>query len=274
MRLKVSSFQTHKHGNEPSECEDSHEPRASGACEGLFRAAVADGATEAMLSGMWAGCLTRAFVSCGLPPELDDFSERLEFGVSTETGSGLGAPRLLLEARRLFERERTAYLRGREERGRPVQWYEEPGLERGAYSTLLGFEMDTSAEGRWRVLAVGDSCLVHLRKDVLQRFPLDGAGQFDNAPPLLPSRGSAEERILSEFRVGGGDARAGDVFLLMTDALARWAYERVEAGYEPWGAFLGLKDEDVASFETLVDELRKEGMKNDDVTLMRILVEG
>jgi hypothetical protein len=120
----------------------------------------------------------------------------------------------------------------------------------------------------WQALAVGDSCLFQVRANKLRRaFPLERAGDFSNAPWLLGSRGSTEAIKEKEVR-GGGDWIIGDRFWLMTDALAQWFLEQVEAGRQPWEALEPLLTDPRPQerFAAWIEELRdSHALRNDDV---------
>jgi hypothetical protein len=65
-----------------------------------------------------------------------------------------------------------------------------------------------------------------------------------------------------------------DTFFMMTDALACWFFEEKEAGRQPWNVLGGFDTQDGMLFSELVASLRSTGaLKNDDVTLVRIIIE-
>src|SRR5438105_15424495 len=76
------------------------------------------------------------------------------------------------------------YLRGRATRNSPVQWYEEPGFEVGAFSTLLGLTLTGRSQdrsGAWTAFAVRASCLVQVRGGaLLMNFLLDQSADLNN----------------------------------------------------------------------------------------------
>src|SRR3989442_13722738 len=83
-----------------------------------LRFAIADGASEGMLSGAWARILValhcRFEWTCN---SLEQFLERA------------------YQDWRSFKSE---YLRDRKKRNNQVQWYEKPGLKEGSFSTIFG----------------------------------------------------------------------------------------------------------------------------------------
>jgi hypothetical protein len=149
-----------------------------------------------------------------------------------------------------------------------LPWYAEDKFEQGAFATFLGLSVGESA---WRAVAVGDSCLFQVRGGALVRaFPLEDAADFGNQPRLVGSRATPaaveQQQVLAE-----GDCRSGDLFLLMTDALAEWFLRRAEAGGKPWEAVERLLDEADNDFTAWIESLREgEALRNDDVTLVAV----
>jgi len=95
--------------------------------------------------------------------------------------------------------------------GVPIQWFEEPGLAKGAHATIIAVEfLDGEDETLplWRAVAVGDSCLFQVRKERLcfafqcetqMRFPINrrccpaGAARIQSSAgtwPCTRARGS------------------------------------------------------------------------------------
>src|SRR5262249_13550165 len=151
-----------------------------------LRFAVSDGASEGWESGLWAGRLATAFVR--RPPTPADF------------------PGWLAEARRDWA-PATAEAAG------PAPWYATRKHEQGPVAALLGLELRRPRRATgwaWRAVAVGDSCLVHVRGgEVESAFPLATPGAFGNRPPLVPS--SADGRCPRPEWLAGR-ARPGDLF--------------------------------------------------------------
>lgn len=206
-----------------------------------FRCAVADGATEASFSGLWARLLTTA---CGS-------------GLLPATGEGWqhSLPAL-----------RAAWLRS--VRRRPLPWYAEAKLEAGAFAALCTAAFHS--DGRWTAAAVGDSCLFHVRDgQLLTAFPLDRAASFGSRPWLLSSVDRAADGLEGRIRVAAGSWAPGDTAFLMTDALACWFLAEAEAGGQPWAALAALRPG--AAFADWIGRLRAaRRIRNDDVTLLTI----
>lgn len=252
MRIELQALGVQKAGNAPSENEDAWAPEQSSAFEGaLLRVAVADGATESLFSGSWARLLARAFVD-----------GRLE------------APSALVQILPVLQRQ------WHEDAGsRELPWYAQEKLLEGAFATLLGVRLEDSRErdavATWTALAVGDSCLFQVRGDrLLRSFPLESAASFGSRPFLVSTSAGQNARVAEAARSEAGAVHAGDVLLLMTDALAHWFLSEHERGGMPWLALPSGTTEDLPrAFSHFVDGLRADkAIRNDDVTLLRLTV--
>ena len=243
MVIDAKEFWLPKHGSTDAEYED-----ASSIALKDFRFAIADGATEASFSGIWARQLVRAF-----------------------TGKKFSLPFQLEELKPLQARWQTIVHR------HPLPWYAEEKVSNGAFAAFLGLELseENGADGlkrTWRASAAGDTCLVQIRGNEIQNaFPYKDSASFNNHPDLLGStnifNGTGEGLISHQTGTWGCD----DVFFLMTDALACWFFKSVEQGQEPWNILRDLDTEAQGSFEDFVAGLRSANvMKNDDVTLVRV----
>ena len=253
MWICTQAFHTPKRGNVESEYEDAFHP------ERLFRrdlsefhCAVGDGASESAFSGEWARLLVRGYCRRGMSIE------------------GLQRRWLRFVTRR------------------PVPWYLEAKIRRGAHAALVGLSIrdDRPAEsfgGSWDVAAVGDSCFFHVRADeLLSVAPMSTSDEFNNSPHLISTDASASFGLdPSRLTVVSGEWRPRDAFYLASDALAQWVLAEHEADRPPWPLFRGLKhgadhgrdSPEGRSFEEVVTELREHGgLHNDDTTLLRVEV--
>jgi hypothetical protein len=237
--LRFRVFSVPRRGHEVGECQDAC---ASAPETGRF--AIADGAAESAYSGLWAQMLVDEFVHAGdtlapWPGWIASVQQRWSAAIRQPVGS------------------------------EPLPWYLEDRYQQGAFSTFLGM---TIAESRWQAIAVGDSCLVHLRENELRDvFPLNHSSQFDNTPWLIGSRSPTDEVPLRHGLRGQGECWAGDVLLLMTDALARWFLVENETGCRPWHELALLFDQPDSAFVEWVGALRtRRLLRNDDTTLVAI----
>jgi len=164
------------------------------------RFAIADGATEGWQSGGWARHLAKAYVD--QPPGPPDFTNWLD---AARTAWAPPTPKA-------------------------ERWYTEEKAEQGSFATLLGleFRLATDPPGLvWKAVAVGDSCLFVIRNEKLEvAFPLTDAAAFGNEPPLVPS---ATDRECPEPDWLAGWSEPGDLFLMATDAVARFILKAGEA---------------------------------------------
>ncbi len=236
--MDVLDFWRPKQGNTLDEYEDAF---AGAPDKGLF--AIADGATESSFAGSWARRLVKAFIhpcsekaftwATWLPPLQEQWA--------AEMGT------------------------------RVLPWYAETKLAQGAFATFLGLAIEGALTGgKWHAVAVGDSCLFQVRNGcLLKSFPCTRSDEIGSMPWLVGSRSPPEEVELKKGARAEGDWLAGDSLWLMTDALAQWFLERVEAGEMPWAVAKGpLADPTGACFTAWIEDLRNGGaLRNDDVTL-------
>jgi hypothetical protein len=257
----ASTFCVPKRGSSPHEYEDACWVGPNGHGNGEIElksvsVAVADGASSSMLAGPWARRLVEIFGGAK--------------GVARAKSEFVAAYR---EATRLWDQEVLAYINDREQRGIPIQWYEEPGLARGAYATLLVIEFSDGRRGyppKWRAAGIGDSCIFQVRDDSLySHFPMDNAADFSYQPPLLPSRAVEDDVIRRNVYLGTKTWAPEDTFYIVTDALAAWFLRTWEAGGKPW---VPLRDFNMdADFSTWVNQQRNlNEIHDDDTTLVRI----
>jgi hypothetical protein len=225
-----------KRGHTAEECEDAF---AADPATGRF--AVADGASESAFAGLWARLLADGFLAARRPRDLAGW---------------------LGEARRQW----SAAVMGLE-----LPWYGELKRAEGSFATLLGLRVrpgDRDRPARWHAVAVGDSCLVRVRKDGRTRaFPLSRSAEFDNQPLLVCSCGEMPQGT----RYAAGSLAPGDRLLLMTDALAQWFLRAREDGGRPWEEMADLlgADNPESAFESWVEGQRGNGtLRDDDVTLI------
>jgi hypothetical protein len=221
-----------KEGHAPEEYEDAF----AGDLDGK-RFAVADGASESAFAGPWARLLVQAYVRKG----------------------GSWSAWLPL-ARRRWRRQ---------VHGRDLPWYAQSKVEEGAFAALVGLVFHGNS---WSAEGVGDSCLFQIRRQRLRRaVPIQRSADFHARPNLLGSLVAENQQPKTRrFRLQG-HCHAGDVFFLMTDALAQWFLGRIEAGQKPWKDLLALEGKGDAQFASWVKRLRQSReLRNDDVTLLCI----
>ncbi|GAA3246707.1 hypothetical protein ACFO1B_49595 [Dactylosporangium siamense] len=221
--LRASLHSVVKLGRSPDENEDSAAVDAAGG-----RFAVADGAATSARAEVWSRILVDAYVHDAVEPcaALTVLRGRWLAAVS--------APDL--------------------------PWYAQAKLLRGGAATFAGLTLDAAAR-TYRVTAVGDSCVFHFRgADLLLAAPIADSAAFNRFPAALSTR---PEDGPMECPLWTGEYRPGDVFVLATDALAKFILTRHEThrGTPPIEALR-------ADFSRRVAGYRRRGLLgNDDTTL-------
>jgi hypothetical protein len=244
MRIGARAFALCKAGNTADEYEDAYWPeRPVDRDIGAVRCAVADGATETSFAAPWARLLVRAYCRGHLSPR--------------------ALPRRLPELRAQWRQAVCA---------RPLPWYAEEKVRAGAFAAVAGLTIWQDHQGiRWSSAALGDCCVFQVRDDeLLTTFPVIQLSDFSSRPRLLSSNSepAAESPRLT---TAAGHAAEGDVFFLMTDALAAWFLARHEGGEWPWRRLHCSEAFDGRSFADWIDRLRMEKeIRNDDVTLLTL----
>jgi hypothetical protein len=255
MQVFAQAFWVQKAGNDSSEYEDACWPEKLPCGQGAsFRFAAADGATETSFSRIWALQLVRSYCK----GQLDRLS----------SGTGLGD---LQQRWSIIVRKKLACRQS-------VPWYTEEKIRMGAFASILGITFSDDCQrmgghGEWQAMALGDACFVQVGcETVLARFPLENSASFNNRPHLLSSDPTYNDKILDHLCTMKGAWRVGDVFFLMTDALACWFLREVEEGRFPWRVLRELDSSaETKPFSDFVGDLRSRGaIRNDDVTLLRL----
>jgi Protein phosphatase 2C len=250
LRVRVCSLWLPKAGNQPHEYEDAVWPaRSTTRKVRTLRCAVADGATEASFSGLWAAMLVRAFGR-----------GRIRAGRFVDA---------LVPLQSAWWSEVSR---------KPLPWYAEEKLRSGAFSSLLGLTLtEPGGDGAvsWTAVAVGDSCLFVVRAgELITSFPIQSSDCFDNSPYLISSSPVHNGALGAVLRRDSGRIQTGDSLYLLTDALACWFLAGCERGDHPWVTLERLSGGSRESFaEWVAGERRKLRIHNDDVTMLHVRLE-
>jgi len=237
--LQLRQLLLPKLGQEVSECEDVIAIDLP-AC----RFAVADGATEAFDARKWAERLAQQWVQrhSTLSPE--------------EFRNWVAA-----EGRELHDSWN----------GLSLSWYAEAKARTGSFAAFVGVELNLKSESpSWKAIALGDTCLLHRRGDLLiKSLPLARSESFNNAPILVASNCALHESSMKSVVIDSGNCESGDVLLLMSDAVASWylkCFENDDLAADD--CFFTRSDNELTEF---FDEERLAGrIRNDDLAIVRI----
>jgi hypothetical protein len=255
MHVQCQTCWLPKAGNSAAEYEDAFCPKRANSypLKNMFRCAVADGATESSFARRWANQLAVAYCrsQTDLPAEMQVFRAEVE--------------RQCANWRRFVL-------------NKPLAWNFRTKAERGAFATLSGITISAGDEssGSWAGVAIGDSCIFQVRQEgLVHAWPAMESDAFGNHPLLFSSNAAANESVWTELEkcTTSGVWSAGDLFLLMTDALAKWFVTSLEAGSRPWETLLEVASAQ-EEFTAWTEAQRSQHlMANDDVTLMVIRLE-
>ena len=261
MEPDVHIFGVAKLGNDAEEYED-----ATGSSSEGRRFAIADGATQTSFADRWSQILALEFIMN--PPADEPALVRWNNWLQPlQEAWSMGIP---------WDK---------------LPWFALEKARTGACTTLLALEFVSTQNGngparpalwrrllgalpepamRWRAEAVGDTCLFQVRGDrLLQSFPLSRPAEFTHSPVLITTNPQQNRLVCEHLKTAAGDCQPGDLFLLLTDALAKWFLGRHVVGEKPWQRMLELRDE--SSFRQFVVEEREAGrIDNDDTTMMCI----
>ncbi|MGD9527077.1 hypothetical protein [Pseudonocardia sp.] len=152
----------------------------------------------------------------------------------------------------------------------PSEWWSTEAAHRGAHAAFVGLGVIQGERDLvWRATAIGDCVLVHLRtaadgrEPVVTAFPIAHSAAFPVNPMLLSSVADGPPPV----GYIEGTAALGDVWLLMSDELARWALRGHEAGDPLWSLLSRGGEPEIAAAARTA---RAAGvMADDDLTVVR-----
>jgi hypothetical protein len=257
--LQVQSviFSAPKEGYAPEEWEDGAAAGAHGAPLGApsgFRFAIADGATESYDSRRWAELLIDSFLASG-PASGTDYPEN-------DAASMHGWLKEMQDQWRVTVPTGADYI-------------EQVKIRQGTLATFIGGQIQGLDTGSptWYAIGLGDSVLFHVRQGYLvDHFPRMRSGDFDTAPDGISTLPERLDQISAQLLGQEGQLAPGDMLFLATDAFAQWiltCHERDDR--QLWPLLAGLIHPDVF-VQLVADQRRAMVMKDDDVTLVRLLV--
>ena len=244
--LKVASFITHKKAESIDDCQDAIKVN-----EECSRYAVADGATLSFFPKQWAELLVEHF--CEMP----------NLSLNAENWKQWLVP------------IQEAWYKQVEERVRERdQFYltNSFNAREPAVSTLVGLKVERTKR-EWRAVVVGDSCLFHKNSSGFRSYLIEQSEDFTDRPEAFASFPEANPYAPEFIK---GELQSGDMFILATDALAKWILEHKESENLEEVLHRLEQIENPVEFNQFVDQARddeKIRLVNDDVALMLISVE-
>ena len=246
INLKVASFLTHKKAESIDDCQDAI--KVNEACS---RYAVADGVTLSFFPKQWAELLVEHF--CEMP----------NLSLNAENWKQWLAP--IQEAWYKQVEERV--------KARDQFYLTNPfNAREPAVSTFVGLEVEKTKQ-EWSAVVIGDSCLFHKNSSGFRSYLIEQSEDFTDSPEAFASFPEANHYDPAFIR---GELESGDMFILATDALAKWILEH-EASENLEEMLHELRQiENSEEFNQFVDQERdneKIRLDNDDVALLLISVE-
>jgi hypothetical protein len=253
MRILVRSITVQKKGNNPKDNDDAYyytqnnEKTYSNEFN-VFSCAISDGATESSFPSIWARLLATEYVNNkafreNLPDHLTALQNRWKDEVNKMDD---------------------------------LPWFAEvKSEEEGAFATLLGLTLYES--GDWEAIAIGDSCLFHVRdEELLISFPIKSPEEFKNTPFAISSLSVKNKEISNHIQKINGTWQKGDTFYLMTDAWAQWTLKQVtkKRAKDYWSFTENALNQVLVDINRMIKDKNQEPwLKNDDVTCVRLYVD-
>ena len=239
-------FKTHKKAENEADCQD-----ACSLNDKKGRYAIADGATRSFFPKEWATLLVEHFCK---NTDLPLTERNWQDWIDPIRQKWYKQIEKTVKKRNLF------YLTN------------SFNVKESALSTFIGLKFNKD-NGEWRAMIVGDSCLFHIRGPRFKSYLVGKSADFTNRSEVFAS--FAKDNY-SKPLFEGGQAKPDDIFILATDALAKWMLEHQETEKlkEARNRLEQIKTN--AEFCKFINHARMDEdirLVNDDVTLIIILVE-
>lgn len=254
LNISTKAFSISKSGNTDKENEDA-------LCFNLtnddntFTAAIADGSTEGYLSKEWAKTLVRKF--CTIDYNFNHISNFHDEFYNSCTHH--------------WSKYFTQYIKKRNSSNNPIQWFEEPGLTAGAFSSITGANIFNQNNKSYAIVySIGDSCLFNISNEkIVNSFPIESPDEFNNSPLLLPSNNNNLKNLKKFYKTTHIEIKHNDKFLFMTDAIACWFLKENLNQTMPWKVLNEINEQE--HFYDFVNNLRKnKQIKNDDTSIIEL----
>lgn len=245
---EIAYFTMPKVGEQKSDIEDAYSFSSDHSL-----VAIADGTSTSFLAGEWAKLLVEHFCS---PNEssISEIGERWEEWL-----------------RPLQQEWRKRYLKIKTDKNIP--WNAKGGDKAHGSATFVGLKLQPPNQGGekiWEALAVGDSCLFQIKPNSgeLISFPITNYQEFTTVTKCFHSLPDYKSHQPLHMK---GSYELGDIFLLATDALAKWILTdyHIHQSHR-WQDLISVDEE---GFINLINQLRGDKLiEDDDTTLLRLVV--
>jgi hypothetical protein len=256
MRFSVAVRHAPKTGHNLADYEDAFWPIPDGdrmhVIADRLTVSVADGASQASFSSLWAKSITEHYASL--------------------VGANPGPPALVPEE---FQAQLTPLAKAWSQRvfSRALPWHAVEKAQHGSFATLLGLtlQVDDEEGGRWHAVAIGDSCLFQVRDDqLITSWPATDPTAFGNHPDLLatdPAYNASLWPRAADLQRQGTWSRT-DTWYLLTDAVAQWFLTQAQAHKRPWRTLNRLMGPAAHFANWLARTRAAQAIRDDDVTVM------
>lgn len=236
-----------KLGNKESDCEDSFSFRTR-----QMKFAIADGVSASIFSDIWARSITSSAVG-----------ENYNFFDDPDT--------FILD---LIQKAREKWYK--KIKWESLPWYLKNKAVSGSYTTMVGLQFSQNGSHfLYSSFAVGDSVLFHWKGDnQYSSYPLTSPEEFNITPHLVWSGKGHPMPIEYKLKPpplvkSNGVLEKGETIFLASDAVAKWLMET-----KKFGEVEELIDSNSDMTKLFTREIDGKRMRNDDVTLVAIFLEG
>lgn len=242
--MRIRAYITHKLKENFSDCQDRFSINPD-----TKSVAVADGMSQSIFQKIWANLLTNQYV-------------RHKEWVPNEPNT--------IELSYLWFKEVEKNLEEQKQRGiDPFRAENRIAEGKGACATLVGLRFD---DHKWTCDVLGDSSLIEINASTGEICNIYSSqeGEYDNYPDYFDS---VNGKLYGKLRAFSGELAKGTILLLVSDPFTEYI-NRFKQNGEPFPIKKMLEVASHEQYEAYVDALRKEGMHNDDSTLVIIEYDG
>lgn len=239
--MKIGAFITHKFAENYADCQDRF-----GVNEDTKSIAVSDGMGSTWQQKIWAQIL------------VDAFTESRDWYPNKNTIVPLCA---------IWRQKVVAFIQNMKDANVPehrIYRNERSLIEgRSAGATFVGIRFNGN---KWNGSVLGDSCLIEWNGKEAKFHTSQDVEAFDSYPDYFDSDASKEGKGMPKDI--NGVLPVGEFLFLVSDPFSEFLLQHSKTGdiAQYIQQLLALSSHD--DFEALVDDWRKEGMHNDDTTLV------